>query len=42
MTQPNFEVPVGVSDFVDKSVELTRNAFEAFWKASRTAMGSVA
>jgi phasin len=41
MTQPRFEVPEGVRDLVDNSVDQTRNAFEAFWKASRAAVASV-
>jgi phasin len=41
MTQPPFEMPESLRDLTEKSVEQTRQAFEAFWKASRAAVGSV-
>jgi len=40
MMQPPFEMPESLRDLTEKSVEQTRQAFEAFWKASRAAVGS--
>lgn len=41
MPQPPFELPKSLRDLTEKSVEQTRQAFEAFWKASRAAVSSV-
>ena len=40
-TQPSFEVPVQVREFVEKSVEQARGAFETFAGAAQKAVGSV-
>ncbi len=41
MPQPPLEMPGSLRDLAEKSVEQTRHAFEAFWKASRAAVSSV-
>jgi phasin len=38
MSQSKFDEHARIRDFADKSIEQSRNAFEAFWKASRAAM----
>lgn len=41
MSQSTFEAPDGVCELVEKSVEQTRHAFEAFLGATRQAVNSV-
>jgi phasin len=41
MTKPIYATPEALRDLVDQGVDQTRRAFDAFWQASRAAIGSV-
>jgi phasin len=41
MTKPVYERPEALRDLVDQGVDQTRRAVDAFWQASRVAIGSV-
>ena len=40
-TQPSFEVPVQVREFMEKSVEQARSTFETFSEAARKVVSSI-